>query len=150
MGEGDGMEGPGRLREMASTPVSMSIVRSSGCFRSVTALRQRRTSEGMCRRREKLSRWGGLDHQKCPAMGRNGSVDSLPPLVGSASPKAATGESGGGTMAQNGDMTLCSKASPEGAKRVRRVSGARTWQWPMERVCRDLSGDLPLRGRDGG
>ena len=29
-------------------------------------------------------------------------------------------------MAQGGDMTLCSGASPEEAKRMRRVSGART------------------------
>ncbi len=128
--------------------VPMGGVRLSGGSTSVTALRQPRTSERMWRRREEISRWG-LDHQKCSTMRRNGSVDSLPPLSRSASPKAAAGESGKGAMARGSDMTLCSGASSEGAKPLRRVSGARTWQWPLERACRGLSGDLPFRGRDG-
>ena len=62
--------------------------------------------------------------------------------------RSRPGESGKGAMARGSDMTLCSGASPEEAKRMRRVSGARTWQWPLERACRDLSGGLPYRGRD--
>ena len=46
-------------------------------------------------------------------------------------------------------MTLCSGASPEEAKRMRRVSGAPIRQLPLERGCRDLSGDLPCKERDG-
>ena len=57
--------------------------------------------------------------------------------------RSRPGESGGGAMAQGGDMTLCSRASPEEAKRMRRVSGARTWQGPLERASQVLSGDLP-------
>ena len=49
----------------------------------------------------------------------------------------------GGTMARGSDMTLCSRASPEEAKRMRRMSGARTWQGPFPRACRFLSGNLP-------
>ena len=63
--------------------------------------------------------------------------------------RSRPGESGGGAMAQGGDMTLCSGTSPEEAKRMRRLSGARTWQWPFPRASRFLSGDLPCRGRDG-
>ncbi len=69
------MEGPGRLREKASTPVPMRFVRHSGCFTSGTALRQPRTSEGMWKRREEVSLWGGLDHQKCSTIPRDGSGD---------------------------------------------------------------------------
>ena len=72
--EGEGMEGPGRLRRKTATPVPMGVVRHSGCSTSKPALRQPRTSEGMWKRREKLSRWG-LDHQKCSTTPRDGSVD---------------------------------------------------------------------------
>ena len=47
VGEGREMEGPGRLREKASTPVLMSFIRLSGGLTSATALRQPLTSEGM-------------------------------------------------------------------------------------------------------
>ena len=47
VGDGRVMEGPGRLREKASTPVLMSFIRSSECSTSATALRQPLTSEGM-------------------------------------------------------------------------------------------------------
>ena len=173
--EGEGMEGPGRLREKASTPVLMSVVRTSGCFTSATTLRQPRTSERMWRRREEVSLWGSLDHQKCSTSPRDGSGDPRPAFVDRRSPMVTTvesvkgalvlsrrssdcsdwpararpGESEQGAMAQGSTMTPCSGASPEEAKRMRRVSGARTWQWPLERGCRDLSGDLPCRGRDG-
>ena len=56
---------------------------------------------------------------------------------------AATAESEKGAVAQGSTMTPCSGASPEEAKLMRRVSGARTWQGPLERVSRFLSGDLP-------
>ena len=75
VGDGRVMEGPGRLREKASTPVPMGVVRSSGCFTSATALRQPRTSERMWRRREEVSLWGSLVHQKCSTILRDGSVD---------------------------------------------------------------------------
>ena len=166
--EGEGMEGPGRLREKASTPVPMR-------FTSATALRQPRTSERMWRRREEVSLWGSLDHQKCSTTPRDGSVDPRPAFVDRRSPMVTTvesvngalvlsrrssdcsdwparsrpGESEQGAMARGSDMTLCSRASPEEAKRMRRVSGARTWQWPFPRASRFLSGDLPCRGRDG-
>ena len=81
------------MREKASTPVLMSFIRSSGGLTSATALRQPLTSEGMWTRPEKFSVWGSPVHQKCSTMRRNGSVDSLPPLRGSASPRAATGAS---------------------------------------------------------
>ena len=169
------MEGPGRLRRMSATPVAMRGVRPWGRFTSATTLRQPRTSERMWRRREEVSLWGSLDHQKCSTIPRDGSGDPRPAFVVGSSPVVTTvesvngalvlsrrssdcsdwparsrpGESGGGAMAQGGDMTLCSGTSPEEAKRMRRVSGARTWQWPLERACRDLSGNLPCRGRDG-
>ena len=63
--------------------------------------------------------------------------------------RAAPGESEKGAMAQGGamargsDMTPCSGASPEEAIVLRRVSGGRTWQQPLERAYRDLSGNLP-------
>ena len=169
------MEGPGRLRRKTATPVPMGEVRDNGCSTSTLALRQPRASERMWKRRERISVWGSLDHQKCPATLREASVDPRPAFVDRSSPMVTTveslkgafvlsrrlsdcwdsparsrpGESGGGAMAQGGDMTLCSGASPEGASKVRWVSEARTWQWPVERACRDLSGDLPCRGRDG-
>ena len=73
--KGEGMEGPGRLCEKASTPVLMSVVRTSGCFTSATALRQPRTSEGMWKRREEVSLWGSLVHQKRSTILRDGSGD---------------------------------------------------------------------------
>ena len=69
------MEGPGRLREKASTPVPMGGVRLSGGLTSVTALRQPLTSERTWRRSEEISLWGGLDHQKCSTILRDGSGD---------------------------------------------------------------------------
>ena len=146
--EGEGMEGPGRLRRKAATPVPMRVVRHSGCSTSTTALRQPRASEKMWRRREKISVWGSLDHQKCPAIRRYGGVDSLPSPGGLASPRATTVESlgtkaQGGTKAPGSNITLCSRASPEVAKPKRPMSGARTWQGPLERACRFLSGNLP-------
>ena len=141
------MEGPGRLREKAATPAPMRVVRHSGCSTSATTLRQPRASERTWRRSEETSRWGSLDHQKCPTIRRYGGVDSLPSLGGMSSPKATTVESLG-TMALLSSMTPCSWASPEGARMVRRVSGARTWQGPLERACRFLSGNLPCWGRD--
>ena len=233
---GEVMEGPGRLRRMSATPVAMRGVRPWGRFTSATTLRQPRTSEGMWKRREEISLWGALDHQKCPAivpMGvvrlsgglilrggcstsvtalgqprtsertwrrramvsrwgsllhqkcstipRDRSGDPRPAFVDRSFPMVTTVESKkgalvlsrrssdcpdsparsmpgesekgaeaqGGAMAQGSTMTLCSGASPEGAKPKRRVSGARTWQWPLERECGDLSGDLPCWGRDG-
>ena len=195
------MEGPGRLRRMSATPVAMRGVRPWGRFTSATTLRQPRTSERMWRRREGVSLWGSLDHQKCSTIPRDGSGDPRPAFVVGSSPMVTTvesvkgalvlsrrssdcsdwparavtaesekgalvlsrrssdcsdspagsrpGESGGGAMARGSDMTLCSRASPEEAKRMRRVSGARTWQWPFPRASRFLSGDLPCRGRDG-
>ena len=145
--EGEGMEGPGRLRNKTATPVPMRIVRHSGCSTSTTALRQPRASERTWRRCEEISRWGSLDHQKCPTNRRYGGVDSIPSLGGMSSPKATTVESLG-TMALLSSMTPCSWASPEGARMVRRVSGARTWQGPLERASRDLSGNLPCWERD--
>ena len=73
--EGEGMEGPGRLRSKAATPVSMGVFRHSGCSTSTPALRQPRASERMWKRRERISVWGSLDHQKCPTTLRDGSVD---------------------------------------------------------------------------
>ena len=69
-------------------------------------------------------------------------MDSLPSLGGMSSPKATTVESLG-TMALVSNLTPCSWASSVGARMVRRVSGARTWQGPLERASRFLSGDLP-------
>ena len=73
--EGEGMEGPGRLREKASTPVPMRGIRSSGCSTLATALRQPRTSERTWWRRAMGSRWGGLDHQKRSTIPRDRSGD---------------------------------------------------------------------------
>ena len=36
----------------------------------------------MWRRREEISVWGSLDHQKCPTIRRYGGVDSIPSLCG--------------------------------------------------------------------
>ena len=69
------MEGPGRLRMMPATPVPMRGVRPWGRFTSATALRQPLTSEGMWTRREGVSLWGSLDHQKCSTIPRDGSGD---------------------------------------------------------------------------
>ena len=88
------MEGPGRLRRKTATPVPMGVVRNSGCSTSTPALRQPRASERMWKRRERISVWGSLDHQKCLPIRRYGGVDSLPSLCGMASPRATTGESG--------------------------------------------------------
>ena len=140
--EGEGMEGPGRLRSKAATPVPMRVVRHSGCSTSAPALRQPRASERTWKRREGISVWGSLDHQKCPAIRRYGGVGSLPSPCGMASPKATTVESLG-TMALASNLTPCSWASPERARVVRRVSAARTWQGPLERASRFLSGNLP-------
>ena len=71
------MEGPGRLRKKTATPVPMRVVRHSGCSTSATTLRQPRASERMWRRREEISVWGSLDHQKCPTIRRYGGVDSM-------------------------------------------------------------------------
>ena len=139
---GEGMEGPGRLRRKMATPVPMRAVRHSGCSTSATTLRQPQTSERMWGRREGISVWGSLDHQKCPTTRRKVSVDSLPSLSGMSSPKATTVESLG-TMALGSGFTPCSWASPERARMVRRESAARTWQGPLERACRFLSRDLP-------
>ena len=92
------MEGPGLLRRKAATPVPMGDVRDSGCSTSAPALRQPRASERMWKRRERISVWGSLDHQKCPAIRRYGGVDSLPSLCGMASPRATTVESGEGEL----------------------------------------------------
>ena len=140
--EGEGMEGPGRLRRKAATPVPMGDVRDSGCSTSTPALRQPRASERTWKRREVISVWGSLDHQKCPAIRRYGGVDSLPSPCGMASPRATTVESLG-TMALASNLTPCSWASPERARVVSRVSAARTWHRPLERACRFLSGNLP-------
>ena len=96
--EGEGMEGPGRLRRKTVTPVPMGVVRHSGCSTSTPALRQPRASERMWRRREIISVWGSLDHQKCPAIRRYGGVAPVPSLCGIASPKATTVESGEGEL----------------------------------------------------
>ena len=141
-GRGEGMEGPGRLRRKTATPVPMRAVRHSGCSTSMPTLRQPRASERMWGRREGISMWGSLDHQKCPAIRRHGGVDSLASRCGIASPRATTVESLG-AMALLSSMTPCSMASPGGARVVRRVSAARTWQGPLERACRFLSRDLP-------
>ncbi len=169
------MEGPGRLRRKTATPVPMGVVRDSGYSTSKPALRQPRTSEGMWKRREEVSLWGSPDHQKCSTIPRDGSGDPRPAFVDRRSPMVTTvesvkgalvlsrrssdcsdsparsrpWESEQGAMAQGGDMTLCSRASPEGAKPKRRLNGAHTWQWSLERACRDLSGNLPYRGQDG-
>ena len=140
--EGEGMEGPGRLRRKTATPVPMRVVRHSGCSTSTTTLRQPRASERMRRRREGISVWGSLDHQKYPTTRRKVSVDSLPSLSGMSSPKATTVESLG-TMALGSGFTPCSWASPERARMVRRESGARTWQEPLERASQFLSGNIP-------
>ena len=87
------MEGPGLLRRKTATAVPMRVVRHSGWSTSTPALRQPRASERTWKRREGISVWGSLDHQKCPTMRRNGGVDSLPSLCGMASPRATTGES---------------------------------------------------------
>ena len=73
--EGEGMEGPGRLRRKTATPVPMGVVRHSGCSTSTPALRQPRASERTWKRREGISVWGSLDHQKCSTTPRDGSVD---------------------------------------------------------------------------
>ena len=109
---------------------------------AATTLRQPRASERMWRRREEISVWGSLDHQKCPTIRRYGGVDSIPSLGGMSSPRATTAESLG-TMALLSSMTPCSWALPEGARMMRRVSGARTWQGPLERASQFLSGNLP-------
>ena len=140
--ERDAVEGPGRLRRKTATPVPMGVVRDSGCSTSTPALRQPRASERTWKRREIISVWGSLDHQKCPAIRRYGGVAPLPSPCGMASPKATTVESLG-TMALLSSMTPCSWASPERARVVRRVSAARTWHWPLERASRFLSGNLP-------
>ena len=75
VGDGRVMEGPGRLRRKAATPVPMGVVRDSGCSTSKPALRQPRASEKMWWRRAMGSRWGGLDHQKRSTTLRDGSVD---------------------------------------------------------------------------
>ena len=106
------MECPGRLRRKTATPVPMCVVRHSGCSTSATTLRQPQTSERMWRRREGISVWGSLDHQKYPTTRRKVSVDSLPSLSGMSSPKATTVESLG-TMALGSGFTPCSWASPE-------------------------------------
>ena len=136
--EWEGMEGPGRLRRKTVTPVPMGVVRDRGCSTSTPALRQPRASERTWKRREGISVWGSLDHQKCPAIRRYGGVGSLPSPCGMASPKATTVESLG-TMDLASNLTPCSWASPERA----RVSAARTWQGPLERASRFLSGNLP-------
>ncbi len=133
--EGEGMEGPGRLRSKTATPAPMHVA-------SATALRQPCASERMWRRREEISVWGSLDHQKCPTIRRYGGVDSIPSLGGMSSPRATTAESLG-TMALLSSMTPCSWALPDGARMMRRVSGARTWQGPLERASQFLSGNLP-------
>ncbi len=140
--EREGMEGPGRLRRKTATPVPMSVVRHSGCSTSTPALRQPRASERMWKRREGISVWGSLGHQKCPAIRRYGGVDSLPSPCGMASPRATTVESPG-TMALLSNLTPCSWAPPERARVLRRLSAARTWQEPLERASRFLSGNLP-------
>ena len=140
--EGEAMEGPGWLRRKTAMPVSMGVVRHSGCSTSTPALRQPRASERTWKRREIISVWGSLDHQKCPAIRRYGGVDSIPSLGGMSSPRATTAESLG-TMALLSSMTPCSWALPEGARMMRRVSGARTWQGPLERASQFLSGNLP-------
>ena len=139
------MEGPGRLRRKTATPVPMRAVRHSGCSTSAPALRQPRASERMWGRREGISVWGSLDHQKCPAIRRHGGVDSLPSRCGIASPRATTVESLG-AMALLSSMTPCSMASPERARVVRRVSAACTWQGPLERACRFLSRESSIAG----
>ena len=131
--KGEGMEGPGRLRRKTATPVPMRVVRHSGCSTLAPALRQPRASERTWKRREVISVWGSLDHQKCPAIRRYGGVDSLPSLCGMASPRATRVESLG-TMALVSNLTPCSWAPPERARVVRRVSAARTWHWPLERA----------------
>ena len=83
------------------------LVRHSGCSTSMPTLRQPQTSERMWRRREGISVWGSLDHQKCPTIRRYGGVDSLPSPGGIASPRATTVESLG-TMALGSSMTPCS------------------------------------------
>ena len=92
------MEGPGRLRRKTATPVPMGVVRHSGCSTSTPALRQPRASERTWKRREVISVWGSLDHQKCPAIRRYGGVTPVPSLCGMASPKATTVESGEGEL----------------------------------------------------
>ena len=74
------MEGPGLLRRKTATAVPMRVVRHSGCSTSTPALRQPRASERTWKRREVISVWGSLDHQKCPTIRRYGGVDSLPSL----------------------------------------------------------------------
>ena len=87
------MEGPGRLRRMSATPVAMRGVRPWGRFTSATTLRQPRTSERMWRRREEVSLWGSLVHQKCSTIPRDGSVDPRPAFVVGSSPVVTTVES---------------------------------------------------------
>ncbi len=69
------MEGLIDLRRKSATPVPMRGVRPKGRFSSASILRQPHTSERMWTRREKLSLWGGLDHQKCSTTPRDGSGD---------------------------------------------------------------------------
>ena len=87
----EGMEGPGRLREKASTPVPMHV-------RSVTTLRHPQTSERMWTRCEKVSVWGLPVHQGRSTTRRDGSTDPLPP-VKRGSPMVTTVESRKGAMA---------------------------------------------------
>ena len=90
--KGWGMEGPGRLREKASTPVAMRGVRPWGRFTSATTLRQPRTSERMWRRREDGLAVGQsrppevLDHPKGWERG---------PVTGVRRPEISDGDDGG-------------------------------------------------------
>ena len=86
------MEGPGRLRRKTATPVPMEVVRHSGCSTSKPALRQPRASERMWKRREVISVWGSLDHQKCSTTLRDGSVG---PVTGVRRPEFSDGDDGG-------------------------------------------------------
>ena len=95
---GKGWKVPDSCAGRRRRPVPMGVVRHSGCSTSAPALRQPRASERMWRRREIISVWGSLDHQKCPTIRRYGGVDSLPSLCGMASPKATTVESGEGEL----------------------------------------------------
>ena len=106
--EGEGMEGPGRLRRMSATPVAMRGVRPWGRFTSATALRQPRTSERMWRRREEVSLWGSLDHQKCSTIPRDGSGDPRPAFVVGSSPVVTTVESVKGALVLSRRSSDCS------------------------------------------
>ena len=102
------MEGPGRLREKASTPVPMHV-------RSVTTLRHPQTSERMWTRCEKVSVWGLPVHQGRSTTRRDGSTDPLPP-VKRGSPMVTTVESRKGAMALS---------PPKGAHPLRRLGESR-------------------------